>query len=47
MIGGGVGHLAERLIVIPAICAAVKGVTMVVVPALVPRSGEISQEGTR
>jgi hypothetical protein len=36
----------DRSLVIPAIYAVVKGVTIVAVPALTPRSGELSQEGT-
>jgi hypothetical protein len=33
--------------IIPAIYAMVKGVTIVVVPALTARSGKLSREGTR
>ena len=46
MIGGMVSSTLLTLIVIPAIYAVVKGVTIVAVPALTPRSGELSQEGT-
>jgi Cu(I)/Ag(I) efflux system membrane protein CusA/SilA len=47
MIGGRVSSTLLTLIVIPAIYAVVKGVTIVVVPALARRSGEVGQEGMR
>ena len=45
MIGGMISSTLLTLIVIPAIYALVKGASILVVPALAPRSNEAGQEG--